>query len=102
MICAFFRDDYLDSLVDSGELEKVNNEYVVKGAAISTIEKYEEDERRHTEAVKLQRKMFWLTVVAVIFAMIQTGVIKLPTLVDLSGNNESQQSPNKLLKNGRI
>jgi len=86
---------YLDSLVNSGELRKVNNEYIVEGAAISTIEKYEEEERRHTEAVKLQRKMFWLTVVAVIFAFIQTGVIKLPTILDLSDSPETQQSPNK-------
>lgn len=86
---------YLDSLVNSGELERVNNEYVVKGAAISTIEKYEEDERRHTEAVKLQRKMFWLTVVALIFAFIQTGVIRLPTILDLSSEPPAQQSPNK-------
>lgn len=80
-------DMYLDSLVDSGELKKINNEYVVTGKAISTIEKYEEDERRHTEAVKLQRKMFYLTIVAVIFAIVQTGVINLPTIFDFSNTN---------------
>jgi hypothetical protein len=75
---------YLDSLVASGEIEKVNNEYVVTGKAISTLEKYEEEERRHTEAVKLQRKMFWIAIIALIFAVVQTGVIRLPTLMDLS------------------
>jgi len=30
---------YLDSLVESGELRKVNYDYVVTGKAISTIEK---------------------------------------------------------------
>lgn len=75
---------YLDSLVLSGELKKINSKYVVTGKAISTIEKYEEDERRHTEAVKLQRKMFWLTIIAVIFAIVQSGVIKLPTIIDFS------------------
>jgi len=75
---------YLDSLVSSGEIEKVNNNYVVTGKAISTIEKYEEEERRHTEAVKLQRKMLWLTIIAVIFAIVQSGVIKLPTIFDFS------------------
>lgn len=49
-------DFYLESLVSSGELSKINDEYVVTGKAISTIEKYEEDERRHTESVKLQKK----------------------------------------------
>ena len=77
-------DLYLESLVESGELKKVNDEFVVTGNAISTIEKYEEEERRHTEAVKLQRKMFWLTIIAVIFAIVQSGVIKLPTVLDFS------------------
>lgn len=75
---------YLDSLVISGELREVNNEYVVTGQAISTIERYEEEERRHTEAVILQKKMFWLTIVGVIFAIVQSGFIKLPTIIDLS------------------
>jgi hypothetical protein len=75
---------YLDSLIDSGELRKINNEYVVTGKAIGTIEKYEEEERRHTEAVKLQKKMFWLTILGVLFTIVQSGFIKLPTVLDLS------------------
>jgi len=75
---------YLESFVTSGELRLVNDEYVVTGQAISTIERYEEEERRHTEAVKLQKKMFWLTIIAVIFAIVQSGFIKLPTIIDLS------------------
>ena len=86
---------YLDSLVLSGELKKENNEYVVTGKAISTIEKYEEDERRHTEAVKLQRKMFWLTIIAVIFAIVQSGVIKLPTIIDFSNTAGIETLHNK-------
>lgn len=89
---------YLDSLVDSGEIEEINNEYVVTGKAISTIEKYEEEERRHTEAVKLQRKMFWLTIVAVIFAVVQSGVIKLPTVLDLSNSVKVQNVHNKAIQ----
>lgn len=88
-------DLYLESLVSSGELNKINDEYVVTGKAISTIEKYEEDERRHTEAVKLQRKMLWLTIVAVIFAMVQSGVIRLPTVIDFSDTPALKNSPNK-------
>lgn len=86
---------YLDSLVASGEIEKVNNEYVVTGKAISTLEKYEEEERRHTEAVKLQRKMFWLAIIALIFAVVQTGVIKLPTLMDFSNISIIEDTHNK-------
>ena len=75
---------YLESLLHSGELRKVNGEYVVSGAALNTLETYEEEERRHTEAVKLQARMFWLAVIAALFAFVQTGLIKLPTLLDLS------------------
>lgn len=62
---------YLESLVESGDLVKINYEYVVKANALSTIEKYEEDERRHTEAVKHQRNLTWLTLVLAIMTAIQ-------------------------------
>lgn len=86
---------YLESLVLSGELSKINDEYVVTGRAISTIEKYEEDERRHTEAVKLQKRMFWLTIIAVIFAIVQSGVIRLPTVIDFSDTPGPDNPHNK-------
>lgn len=47
---------YLDSLVKSGDLELINDEYVVTGNAIRTIKKFEEEERRHVENVKMQKK----------------------------------------------
>lgn len=75
---------YLDSLTISGELQKVNDAYVVTGKAITTLEKYEEEERRHVEAVKLQRKIVWLTILLLFVAMAQSGIIKLPTLLDFS------------------
>lgn len=75
---------YLDSLVATGELECINGDYVVTGLAISTIERFEEEERRHVEAVKLQRLMFYLTVVGAVFAAIQSQIIKLPTFIDWS------------------
>ena len=82
---------YLDSLVDSGDLTKSNLIYYVNSKAIMTIAKYEEEERRHMDIVKLQKKMViinrflvLLTICIVFFAMIQAGVIKLPVLLDLS------------------
>lgn len=83
---------YLDSLVESGELRKVNIEYVVTGKAISTIEKYEEEERRHIEAVKLQKKMVSLTILIVFLAIVQSGIIKLPVLLDLARSSESHNN----------
>jgi len=85
----------LDSLVESGELREVNHEYIVTGKAISTIEKYEEEERRHTEAVKLQRKMVYLTVLILFIAIVQSGLIKLPTLLDFTGLAAPTKSHNK-------
>jgi len=75
---------FLDSLVETGELSKINTEYVVKGKAIVTIENYEEAERRHRDNLRSQRKMLCLTVPFAIFALVQAGVIKVPTLFDLS------------------
>jgi len=86
---------YLESLIESGELREINNGYVVTGVAISTIERYEEEERRHTEAVKLQRKMFWLALAALIFAVAQTGMVKLPTLIDLTSKDGLNKAHNK-------
>lgn len=51
---------YLDSLVETGELKRINYKYVVTGNALRTIEEYEEQERKHTENVKMQWRMFWL------------------------------------------
>lgn len=71
-------------MVKSGELNKINHEYEVTGKAIITLERYEEQERRHVEAVKLQRKMVLLTIFLVIMAAVQAGLIKFPPLLDFS------------------
>jgi len=83
---------YLDSLTQSGEISQINHEYVVTGSAISTIERYEEEERRHTEAVKLQKRMVLLTLILVFTALIQSGVIKLPLLIDLTDKAQQEES----------
>jgi hypothetical protein len=75
---------YLSSLVDSGDLKKVGMEYVVQGKAVSTIEKYEEEERRHTEQVKTQRKIALLTLILALAAIVQAGLIKLPVWFDFT------------------
>lgn len=82
---------YLDSLVKSGDIKKINHEYEVTGTAISSIEKFEEEERRHVENVKMQKRALWLTIIIAIAALIQAGVIKLPTLIDLSAKTHNEQ-----------
>lgn len=76
---------YLDSLVETGELRKVNNEYVVQGKAIATIENYEETKRRHRDNILVQTIIACITIILAISALVQAGVIKLPTLIDFSG-----------------
>ncbi len=76
---------YLDSLVKSGDLTECDNlSYKVNGNALITIERYEEEERRHIEAVKLQKKMVFLTVVLAIIAVVQSGLVKLPVFIDFT------------------
>jgi hypothetical protein len=75
---------YLDSLTVSGDVNLVGDEYVVTGRALQTIERYEEEERRHAEAVRLQRMIAGITVVGVLFTVVQSGFVKLPTVLDLS------------------
>lgn len=86
---------YLDSLVPSGELDEIDYKYSVAGDALRTIEEYEEEERKHTETVKMQRRMFWLTLVIALLTFVQAGLIKMPTLVDFSKRNT--QVGNKIL-----
>lgn len=76
---------YLDSLVDTGELKKVDHKYQLTGEALKAIEVYEEQERRHTESVKTQRRMLWLTLAIVLLTAAQAGLYRLPTLLDMSG-----------------
>jgi hypothetical protein len=75
---------YLDSLVDSGELTKNGANYHVTLKAISTLEKYEEDDKRNRTQTQLQWMMISLTIILAVTAVIQAGIIKIPTIVDLT------------------
>ncbi len=77
---------YLDALVDTGELRQRGHKYELTGEALKVIEVYEEQERKHTENVKIQRRMLWLTVAIVLLTAAQAGLYKLPTLLDLSSS----------------
>jgi hypothetical protein len=75
---------YLDSLVDTGELTNHGHAYKLTGKALQAIENYEEQERKHTESVKTQRAMVWLTAAVVLLTAAQAGLVKFPTLFDLT------------------
>ena len=86
---------YLDSLVESGELRVTNLQYEVTGKAISTLEKFEESEQRHVSSVKIQRRMFWLTIILVLIGIVQAGIVKPPVLLDFSKQATVQEPHNK-------
>lgn len=75
---------YLDSLAETGELRKVNYKYVVTGQALRAIGEYEEQERKHTENVKMQWRTFWLALAVAALTVVQAGLIKLPVLLDFT------------------
>jgi len=77
-------DFFLSSLSDTGELLKIGQLYALTGHALKAIEEYEEQERRHTDNVKVQRLALWLTVAIVLLTAAQAGLFKLPTLLDMS------------------
>lgn len=84
---------YLESLVETGELRKVNGKYVVTGQALRAIEEYEEQERKHSENVKMQWRALYVAVAVAALTVVQTGLIKLPPILDLSSKsvNKSQE-----------
>lgn len=75
---------YLDSLAETGELKKIGHKYVVTGHALRAIEEYEEQERKHTENVKMQWRTFWLALAVAALTVVQAGIIRLPVLLDLT------------------
>lgn len=75
---------YLKSLAETGELRKIGCKYIVTGKALQAIEEYEEQERKHTESVKMQWRTFWLAVAVAFLTVVQAGLIKLPPLLDFS------------------
>jgi len=82
--------------VRSEELTKVNNQYVVTGKAINTIEKYTREQRKHNEVVRLQCVMVVLTLVLVLVSIVQSGLIKLPTFWDWSDNSTTKSIPSNV------
>lgn len=83
---------YLESLADTGELRKENNKYLLTGHALRAIEDNEEQDRKHTENVKMQRRMFWLTLVIALLTLVQAGLVKVPALIDLTSENPSSKA----------
>lgn len=76
---------FLDSLADTGELIKTNEgKFRITGYALKSVEEYEEQERRHTDNVKIQRWALALTLAIVLLTATQADLVKVPTFLDLT------------------
>lgn len=79
----------LESLVITGDLVKVGNNYNVTAKAIDTITKYELEESRYDQQLATQKMTGWLTFAIVLLtllttagALVQAHIIEVPTLLD--------------------
>jgi hypothetical protein len=61
----------LDSLLASGELEKVGSSYRATPKSLVTLDQIDEQERRHREALRLQLWIVILTFIIALAAMVQ-------------------------------
>ncbi len=75
---------YLDKLAETKDLFKSGIDYEISGQGVAAIELYEEQERKHGESISAQRKMFVLTIVIALLTLVQTGLVKLPPLLDFT------------------
>lgn len=75
---------YLDGLVDTGELKKVNFDYVPTGQAFRTLEEADEQDRKHRANLRVQILLAILALFSAIAAAAQAGMFKFPTLLDFT------------------
>lgn len=75
---------YLDSLVDTGELTKDGMNYRLNGQALRLVEERSEQERRHSQVIKIQWLVAGLTLATVLLALVQAGLVKLKPVLDLA------------------
>ncbi len=75
----------LEALAASGDVVKSNITYTATPKSIATLEQAEEQDRRHREAFRLQLWIVILTFIIALSALVQAGLVSLPTLLDLRG-----------------
>lgn len=75
---------YLNALTETKDLLKIDGDYAITGQGIEAIEHYEEEERKHSENIGSQRGMIILTFVIMTLTLFQTGIVKLPILLDFT------------------
>lgn len=75
----------LESFVASGELKQTKSyEYAIQGAALTTLDSHERQERHHQDMYSLQKVIMILTLLIAVGTAAQAGLIELPTLIDFT------------------
>lgn len=82
---------HLELLSDSGELRKSNDGYRPTGLALKTLEESEEQDRKHSANIRVQVLLAILAVVSSAAAVIQAGLVKLPTMLDLTDKAKKEE-----------
>lgn len=77
-------------LADAGDLQKSNFGYQPTGQALRTLEETEEADRRHTANYRVQVLLALLTFISAVMASAQAGLLKLPVLIDLRPEQQSE------------
>ena len=54
------------------------------GTRLKTFEEESREMRRHRDSIRLQRRAIWISIAVAALALVQSGLIKLPVIVDLT------------------
>lgn len=86
----------LDGLVDTGELRLTDDglRFIPTGHAYRTLEESDDTDRRHRGNFRLQVTIGLLTLVGAFMGAVQASVVKLPTLLDLTGEPKCEAPMN--------
>jgi hypothetical protein len=63
----------LDSLLESGDLQRVERDYALSPKAVATLDAHETQQERHRDNVSIQRTIALITVVLALLAAAQVG-----------------------------
>jgi len=76
----------LESLRESGDASKPPQsiQYVATNKSLITLEQFDEQDRRHRETSRLQVWIVILTMILALAAVVQTGIVRVPTLLDFT------------------
>lgn len=99
----------LNGLVETGEIRQVDSlRYSITGPGMAAIERFEEQDAKHRDVIRLQRNMLLLTGALLVAAVFQAGLLKGPPLVEWKRwpwqqvEQPSQRSPQGGPPNGRV